>query len=413
MKQPRLKQSLFIAYILFATVCFFTACSKEHAKPTNTNYNSSGTVTGTDTSKADSIASFNAPTAVAVDALGNIYVADYGNNLIRKISAITGLVSTFAGSGNQGALNGTGTLASFNGPSGLAIDATGNLYVADNNNNQIRKITPAGLVSTLAGADSAGSVDGNGTAASFFGPEGLAVDVAGNVYVADAGNNLIRKVTPSGQVSTLAGNDNPGLTDSTFLTSSFNNPSGVTLDASGNIYVADMLNNAIREINISSGRVTTLAGGNDSTASVDGTGSGASFYFPNSLAANAAGDLYVTEYATNLIREVSPGGVVNTFAGSGAQGQADSTGVKASFNGPSGVAVDAAGNIYVADTYNNLIRKITPAGVVSTIAGSGNAGSNNGKAFSLNKKTVNAIRFIKRTNANILYKILVKKRATQ
>jgi sugar lactone lactonase YvrE len=404
------KQFLFTVAFMAIMVCFFTACTKRSALPTSTKYDSGGTgSTGKDSTAADSIASFNGPTGVAVDATGNIYVADYGNNEIRKIST-TGIVSTLAGNGIQGSINGTGNVATFNGPTSLTVDPSGNIYVADDNNNQIRKITPAGLVSTLAGSDSTGSVDGIGTAAYFFGPSGVACDAQGNVYVADAGNNLIRMVTPAGSVTTIAGNDNPGATNgAAILAATFNNPTGLTLDKSGNIYVADMLNNLIRKI--SGGQVTTVAG-SDTTASINGQGTAAAFYFPNSIAVDASGNLYVTEYATNLIRKIDQGGNVTTFAGNGNAGQADSTGVAASFNGPSGIAVDANGNVYIADTYNNVIRKITPAGVVSTIAGSGLAGSINGKAVSsLKRKSTNSINAVKKANTKSLFNILVKRRA--
>jgi sugar lactone lactonase YvrE len=408
MNQLPLKQASAFAFILFAMACLFSACTKKNVHPTNTKYNSSGTTTGDTTGAADSLASFNEPTGLALDAAGNIYVADYGNNLIRKIST-TGMVTTLAGNGTQGALDNTGILASFNGPTGVAVDAAGNVYVADNNNNRIRKITAAGLVTTLAGSDSVGAINGLDTAASFFGPSGVAVDASGNVIVADAGNNLIRMVTPAGLVTTLAGSTNTGSTNGALLSASFNNPSGVALDGSRNIYVTDLLNNLIREVSPGTGMVSTLAG-SDTTASINGIGTAAGFYFPNSLATDQSGNIYVTEYVTNLIRKIAPGGVVTTFAGSGAAGQADSTGTSATFNGPSGIATDAAGNVYVADTYNNVIRKITPAGVVSTIAGSGAAGDLNGKALSLRKPgRVLAIRRVTKLSNYALFKIFVKR----
>ncbi len=403
------KQPLFFAAFLLAMVCFFSACSKKSPYPTSTRYNDS-TFTGVDTTGGlDTIASFNAPTGVAVDAAGNVYVADYGNNQIRKITP-TGVVTTLAGTGNQGSINGPGNLASFNGPTSVTVDAQGNVYVADDNNNQIRKISAAdGTVSTLAGSDSTGLKNGLDTAAYFFSPSGVAADAQGNVYVADAGNNVIRMVTPAGQTTTIAGSIPPGNANGAALTTAtFNNPSGIAVDASGNVYVADMLNNLIRKI--SNGTVSTLAG-HDTSATINGPDTLAAFYFPNSVAVDKSDNVYVTEYVTDLIRKIAPDGTVSTFAGNGMSGQADSTGTAASFNGPSGVAVDAAGNLYIADTYNNVIRKITPAGVVSTIAGSGLTGSHNGKALSLRKGKALTVVHKPKPN-NILFNILAKKKLT-
>jgi sugar lactone lactonase YvrE len=408
MNMRLIKQHLPIALLLLAMVCFLTACSKRVPQNATTNYNGGGSTGATgSTSAADSLASFNAPTGVAVDASGNVYVADYGNNEIRKIS-ITGTVTTIAGNGTQGSLNGNGSTATFNGPTSLALDPAGNIYVADDNNNQIRKITPAGLVSTLAGSDSTGAVDGIGAAAYFFGPSGVACDAQGNVYVADAGNNLIRMITPAGSVTTISGNINPGAANGALLSATFNNPSGLAVDKSGNIYVADMLNNLVRKI--SGGQVSTLAGDVDTTASINGLGTAAAFYFPNSIAVDASGNTYVTEYVTDLIRKIDPSGNVTTFAGNGNAGQADSTGTASSFNGPSGVAIDANGNLYIADTYNNVIRKITAGGVVSTYAGSGAVGAGNGKALSaIKRKNINSLILAKKAVDNNLFNIFVKK----
>eukprot|EP01037_Dinobryon_pediforme_P008342 gene8341-8428_t len=286
--------------------------------------------------------------------IGNIYVADYGNNLIRKITP-GGVVSTFAGSGTQGNINATGLLASFNKPTGLALDGSGNIYVAD------------------AGIDSIGSANGTASLASFFGPTGVAVDPSGNVYVADAGNNAIRLISKSGTVSTFAGS----ATDTT-LNSQFNNPTGVATDANGNVYVAGYLSNKILKIT-ARGSVALLAG-TGLTGASNGPGASATFYYPNSLAVDATNNVYVADGVNNLIRKITPDGTVSTFAGSGAAGAADSLGTAASFNGPAGIAVDVSGNVYVADSNNNLIRKITPGGLVSTIAGSGLPGSKNGQA---------------------------------
>jgi len=329
-----LKQPLIFASLLLVMACFFSACSKRSPYPTSTKYNDSS-FTGVDTTGGlDTIASFNAPTGIAVDAAGNIYVADYGNNQIRKITP-DGIVTTIGGSGNQGSINGPGNLATFNGPTSVTVDAQGNVYVADSNNDQIRKISATdGTVSTFAGSDSTGLKDGVDTAAYFFSPNGVAADAQGNVFVADAGNNVIRKVTPAGLTTTIAGNINPGNANGPALSAAtFNNPAGLAVDASGNIYVADMLNNLIRKL--SNGTVSTLAG-HDTAATMNGPDTLAAFYFPNSVAVDKSGNVYVTEYVTDLIRKITPEGVVSTFAGNGMSGQADSTGTAASFNGPSG-----------------------------------------------------------------------------
>ncbi|WP_170309735.1 NHL repeat-containing protein [Mucilaginibacter xinganensis] len=363
-------------FLLLMIAGFFVACKRElipnrqvadtttHSKP-DTSGNGGGVV-------VDTLPSFYSPAGVAVDAGGNIYVADYGNNLIRKITA-AGVVSTLAGNGSQGYINAPGTLAAFNQPTGIAVDAAGNVYVGDAGNDRIRKITPAGTVSSLAGSDSTGFADGPDTTASFFHPEGISLDAAGNVYVADAGNNLIRKVTPNGTVSTLAGNG----TDVS-QGGIFNNPTGVAADASGNVYVANYINNNILIVT-PSGLINTFAGSGNA-GSANGTGSSATFYFPNSLAVDASGNVYVADGINNLVRKITPAGVVTTFAGNGTAGAVDGAAAKASFNGPAGLAVDAAGNVYVADSNNNMIRKITQAGIVTTIAGSGSSGAINGQA---------------------------------
>jgi sugar lactone lactonase YvrE len=320
-------------------------------------------------------ASFHDPEGVAVDASGNVFVADRENNKIRKITS-AGVVSTFAGSGEVGSNDATATAPSFYNPSGVALDASGNVYVADSKNNKIRKITSAGVVSTFAGSGEEGRTDATGTAASFNRPFGVALDASGNVYVADSKNNKIRKITPAGVVSTFAGSGEEGRTDATGTAASFNRPFGVALDASGNVYVADYINDKIRKIT-PAGEVSTFAGSGYS-GSTDGTGTAASFYSPTGVAVDASGNVYVADTSNNKIRKITPSGVVSTLAGSGAQGSTDGTGTAASFYRPVGAAVDAAGNVYVADTYNDKIRKITSAGVVSTFAGSGDFGSTDG-----------------------------------
>ncbi len=301
-------------------------------------------------------ASFNSPFGVAVDGSGNVYVADRGNHKIRKVSP-SGVVSTLAGSGSQGSVDGTGIDASFNFPIGVAVDGSGNVYVSDRGNNKIRKISPSGVVSTLAGSGFQGSVDGTGSAASFNSPTGVAVDGSGNVYVADQYNHKIRKVSPLGVVSTVAGSGSQSSVDGTGIAASFDAPTGVAVDGNGNVYVADYGNHKIRKVS-PSGVVSTLAG-SGSLGSVDGTGSAASFSYPFGVAVDGSGNVYVADQSSNLIRKVSSSGVVSTLAGSGSLGSVDGTGSAASFNDPIGVAVDGNRNVYVADRSSNLIRKIT------------------------------------------------------
>ncbi len=318
-----------------------------------------------------SAARFYQPWGVAVDSAGIVYVADTGNNTIRKVTP-GGVVTTLAGlAGSSGSADGTGSAARFFYPMGVAVDSAGNVYVADHDNCTIRKVTPGGAVTTLAGlAGSSGSADGTGSAARFFYPEGVAVDRAGNVFVADTWNQTIRKVTPGGVVTTLAGlAGSSGSADGTGSAAWFFYPEGVAVDRAGNVFVADTWNQTIRKVT-PGGVVTTLAGLAGSYGSADGTGSVARFCYPSGVAVDSAANVYVGDSENCTIRKVTPGGVVTTLAGlAGAQGSADGTGSAARFNAPYGVALDSADNVYVADSNNQTIRKVTPGGVVTTPAG--------------------------------------------
>ncbi|EEF63094.1 NHL repeat containing protein [Pedosphaera parvula] len=318
------------------------------------------------------------PQGVAVDGAGNVYVADTGNNIIRVVTA-SGLCRTLAGTaGVQGSADGMGAQASFNQPSGIALDSDGNIYVSDYGSSTIRKVTQSGQVTTLAGMTGVtGSVNNTGTNALFFHPMGLAVDNATNLYVADYGNHLIRKITPSNVVSTLAGVTGvPGSADG--LGGQFNEPEAVAVDQAGNVYVADTGNAAIRMI-MPGGSVTTLAGAAGFVGSADASGTNALFHQPAGIGINSAGNLYVADYFNNTIRQISPAGVVTTLAGlSGTAGSADGTNSSARFLGPQGVAVDSTGTVFIADTANSTIRVMTAAGVVTTLAGSPSEGSING-----------------------------------
>ena len=326
-------------------------------------------------------AQFNLPSGVAVDGAGSVYVADTMNYTIRKITP-AGAVTTLAGAvGQSGGADGAGGAARFNGPMGVAVDGAGNVYVADTSNSTIRKITPEGVVTTLAGAaEQEGSADGAGSAARFNLPWGVAADGAGNVYVADARNSTIRKVTPEGVVTTLAGAAGQiGSADGTGGAARFDGAEHVAVDSAGNVYVGEQLNETIRKIT-PEGVVTTLAGAAGQPGSVDGTGSAARFAGPSGVAVDNAGNVYVADGFNGTIRKVTPAGVVTTLAGTAGQlGDQDGSGGAAQFQPPTGMAVDGAGYVYVADTYNDTIRKITPAGVVSTLAGAGSpSGSSDG-----------------------------------
>jgi sugar lactone lactonase YvrE len=314
-------------------------------------------------------ASFNYPFGVFVDASGNVYVADSANNRIRKVSP-TGVVTTLAG-GSGGFADGTGTSAKFSNPYGVAMDTSGNLYVADLSNNRIRKVSTTGVVTTLAGSGTRGSSDGSALA-GFAGPNCVAIDAAGNLYVAEKDQHRISKILPDGTLTTLAGGSAAGFADGTGTSAQFTNPRGVAVDASGTVYVADHNNHRIRKVS-PTGVVTTLAGSGTNGYS-DGTGTSASFNYPMGVAVDASGTIYVADYNNNRIRKVSPTGVVTTLAGSGAWSFGDGTGTSASFNYPTGVAVDASGNVYVADSSNHRIRKVSPTGVVTTLAGGGTSG---------------------------------------
>lgn len=278
--------------------------------------------------------------------------------------------------GTQGTSDGTGPAAQFSNSSyGISANPDGNLYVVDTESDTIRKITPAGVVSTLAGmAGVEGSADGTGAAARFFIPIFSAADAAGNLYIADQLNHTIRKVTTAGVVSTVAGMAGvSGSADGTGTAALFRFPTGIAVDASGNLYVSDSGSYTIRKIT-PAGLVSTLAGMAGVTGSADGVGGAARFNVPLAVTADPAGNLYVSDTLNRTIRKITPAGLVSTLAGTpGLAGSDDGTGPAARFQEPLGIALDSAGNVYVAD--DQRIRKITPGGAVTSVAGSGVIGN--------------------------------------
>ncbi len=306
---------------------------------------------------AATAASLKGPAGVAVDSAGNLYIADTGNARVREVSG--GIITTVAGSG-VGGFSGDGgpaTEASLNSAPGVAVDAAGNLYIADFGNNRVREVTN-GIITTIAGDGLGGSTGDGGpaTSAKFAGPADVAVDSAGNIYIADQGNQRIQKVT-AGIITTLVG----GL----------NNPQGVALDAKGDLYISSSFSHEI--FLFSNGALTKVAGGNGQGFAGDGgPATSAQLAFPTRIAFDSSGNLYIADSVNHRVRRVNSLGVINTFAGngnfrfSGDGGAATS----AALSAPSSVAFDSAGNLYIADTLNNRIRKVS-GGTITTVAGTG------------------------------------------
>jgi hypothetical protein len=315
-------------------------------------------------------ANFNLTTGIATDRAGDIYVANWHNAILKITPA--GVVMTFAGKPDvRGNADGVGPAATFVYPIAIATDSAANVYVADKVSNTIRKINPEGVVTTLAGTPGvAGHADGVGKAATFSAPVGIATDSAGNIYVADSGNNVIRKITPDGTVTTIAGQAGErGESDGEGKAARFSNPNAIATDGAGDLFVAEMARGTIRKIT-SAGMVTTLAGKADESGHADGTGPNATFHGPRGVAADKAGNVYVADYGNNTIRKITPTGVVTTLAGrAGADenGEFDGVGTAATFLQPVAIATNSAGHVLVLESDN--IREITPTGEVTTAAG--------------------------------------------
>jgi len=315
-------------------------------------------------------AQLSAPTGIAVDSAGNLYIADFDNNRVRKVS--NGVIATVAGNGTQGFSgdNGSATSAGLYYPAGVAVDSAGNLYIADYYNNRIRKVSN-GVISTVAGGGSSFGDNGPATSAQLNFPESVAVDSAGNLYIPIASNCLVRKVS-GGVITAVAGNGTWGFSgDNGPATSAqLSGPAAIAVDSAGSLYIADAYNNRIRKV--SGGVITTVAGtGAQGFSGDNGPATSAQLNGPNAIAVDSAGNLYIADTGNNRVRKVS-NGVIATVAGNGTLGFSGDKGpaTNAQLYYPEGVAVDSAGNLYIADAYNNRIRKVSN-GVITTVAGNG------------------------------------------
>ncbi len=324
---------------------------------------------GNCTSFSPGISGCRGPAGVATDLAGNVYVAASGHHVIRRLSP-AGLITTFAGTeGQPGSRDGPTSEAQFAFPDGLATDGEGHVYVSDWGNHTIRKIAADGLVSTLAGqAGLPGSSDGTGTTARFFKPRGIAADGRGHVYVADSGNYTVRRISPTGEVTIVAGETGvAGALDTGTPISSA--PKAVAVDSAGNLFVVDRDYHTIVKVT-QAGNATVFAGAAGVPGSDDGIGSAARFHHPNALAIDGTDSLYVADTNNNIVRKITADGKVSTVAGlAGNPGTADGPATESRFVAPRGIATDGAGNVYVADAAAHTVRRISSAGVVTTVAG--------------------------------------------
>ncbi len=286
-------------------------------------------------------------------------------------------VGTIAGTGYANYIDAQGLSAAFNDPTGIVVDSKGNIFISDTGNHRIRKMDANGNVTTFAGSGTVGSDDGIGTSASFNYPRRIAIDAHDNIFVADRFNNKIRKIDPQANVTTLAGNGVASSVDGPGASATFNYPMGVAVDAAGNVYVADTGSHTIRKIDTNA-NVTTFAGKRSKSGSADGVGTEAMFYTPTDIAIDKAGNLYVADYNNNLIRKIDENATVTTLAGGTANGWVDASGASARFYNPAGLIVDGSGTLYVADRGNHRIRKVDAEGNVTTIAGGSGSGNIDG-----------------------------------
>ena len=330
-------------------------------------------------------AELNAPAGLAVDSVGDLFIADSNDNRIREVNSATGLITTVAGNGTQGygGDNGPATAAELWDPAGIAVDAAGDLFIADYNNARIREVDlSTDVITTFAGGGGLGLGDNApATAAKLYYPSAVTLDTAGNLFIADYGNDRIREVNhASGAITTVAGNGTGGFAGDNGLATAAELaiPAGVAVDSAGDLFIADLGDNRVREVNHATGAVTTVAGGGSHGLGDNGPATAAELEGPFSVAVDSDGDLFIADSGDNRIREVNHAtGAITTVAGDGTNGKSGDNGpaTAAELSAPWGIAVDTAGNLFIADTGNNVVREVNRAtGAISTVAGNGARG---------------------------------------
>jgi sugar lactone lactonase YvrE len=351
-------------------------------------------------------AELDLPVGLALDNGGNLYIADSANNAIREIT-IDGNINTIAGLGpTQPGFSGDTTAAAgalLDGPLDVAVDSSANVYIADTNNANVRMITAStGIINTVAGSTAIVSnavtimfgYTGDGASAilaELAGPAGVRIDSSGNIYIATYADNRIRVVNSKGIINTYAGNSGYGFAGDggPALNSQLSAPRGITLDSSGNVYLADRWNNRIRKI--AGGNISTIAGNGQANYGGDnGPAINAQLSYPNGIAVDHAGNVYISDTLNNRVRMIAPGGTITTYAGTGIAGFGGDGGAASSaqLNQPAGLAIDSAGNLYIADSYNSAVRKVNPQGVISTVAGTGGTEGYSGDGGAATKATL-------------------------